>query len=244
MRYKCIVAYDGYDFDGYQLQKHNPNTIQENIQKAISQVFKEDITIFGSGRTDKKVHAIAQVFHFDSNIKIPPKNLKKALNTYLPQGIRIKNVELVNDNFHARFSTHKKVYVYKIINSTNENVFNNRYFAYYKDKIDIDLLKKAANLFLGEHDFYGFTTNSKEEILDFKKNIYSINIKKNKNIISIEIEGSGFLKHQVRMMVGALLVVSSSKKDISYITSLLDQEKLRCGYKAMPQGLYLKKVIY
>ncbi|MDY2888704.1 MAG: tRNA pseudouridine(38-40) synthase TruA [Candidatus Caccosoma sp.] len=245
MKYKCIVSYDGYSFNGYQKQKHDKNTIQEVIENTLSTIFKEKIIIYGSGRTDKQVHAYGQVFHFESLIKIPLSNLKKALNEMLPIAIRIKKIESVSDLFHARYSSHKKVYVYKIKNTKNENVFDNRYYTYIKDKIDIIKLKEASQLFIGRHNFKNFTTNKEEEIESFEKTIYEINVKKVKNTVEIEFYGSGFLRYQIRMMVGALLVVATNKKDISFIANkLLNNVDEKCSYKAPPQGLYLKKVIY
>lgn len=245
MKYKCIVSYDGYNYNGYQKQKHDKNTIQEVIENALSQIFKEKITIYGSGRTDKHVHAEGQVFHFESEIKIPLTNLKKALNELLPIDIAIKKCQIVNDDFHSRYSAHKKVYVYKIKNKKVKNVFDNRYYAYVNEALDIELLKEAANLFVGTHNFKNFTTNKIEEVESFEKTIYEVNVKKIGQTIEISFFGSGFLRYQVRMMVGALIIVSSRKKDLSYIINLLkDQTNEKCSYKAKPEGLYLKKVIY
>ena len=245
MKYKCIVSYDGYSFNGYQRQKHDSNTIQQTIEEALKIIFKEDITIYGSGRTDKKVHALGQVFHFESDKVVPLENLKKALNELLPYSIKIVKCEKVSNAFHARYSSHSKVYVYKIKNTDVKNVFESRYYAYIKDKIDIDLLERASKLFIGTHDFKNFTTNKIEEVESFVKTIYDVKVKSSKKNIEITFYGSGFLRYQVRMMVGALLVVSTNKKDISYIDKLLkDEANEKCSYKASPEGLYLKKVVY
>ena len=245
MKYKCIVSYDGKDYNGYQRQKHDKNTIQEVIENVLSYIFKEKVTIYGSGRTDKHVHAIGQVFHFESDKNVPLTNLKKALNEMLPLSIQIKQCELVDDNFHARYSSHKKVYVYKIKNTTEKSVFEDRYYAYIKDKIDVNLLSEASKLFIGTHDFKNFTTNKIEEVESFVKTIYDVKVKQSKEKIEIQFYGSGFLRYQVRMMVGALIVVATNKKDISFISHLLKENvDEKCSYKADPQGLYLKKVVY
>ena len=245
MKYKCIVSYDGFSYNGYQKQKHDKNTIQEVIENVLSQIFKEQIVIYGSGRTDKQVHAYGQVFHFTNDKKIPVNNLKKALNEMLPESIQIKKCEVVDESFHARYSSHKKVYVYKIKNTNEKNVFEDRYYTYIKENIDINLLKEASLLFVGTYDFKNFTTNKKEEVESFVKTIYDVKVKKVKNKIEIEFYGSGFLRYQIRMMVGALLVVSTNKKPIEFIKHLLKENvDEKCSYKAKPQGLYLKKVIY
>ena len=245
MKYKCIVSYDGVDYNGYQRQKHDKNTIQEVIENVLSYIFKEKITIYGSGRTDKHVHALGQVFHFESEKQVPINNLKKAMNEMLPLSIKIINCEIVDDSFHARYSAHKKIYVYKIKNTTEKSVFEDRYYSYVKENIDVDLLIKASKLFIGVHDFKNFTTNKIEEVESFVKTIYDVKVKKCKQNIEIQFYGSGFLRYQVRMMVGALIVVSTKKKDISFIERLLKENvDERCSYKAEPQGLYLKKVVY
>ena len=163
----------------------------------------------------------------------------------LPLSIKIINCEVVDDSFHARYSAHKKIYVYKIKNTTEKSVFEDRYYAYIKENIDIDLLTKAAKLFIGKHDFKNFTTNKIEEVESFVKTIYDVKVKKSKEKIEIQFYGSGFLRSQVRMMVGALIVVSTKKKDIDFISHLLKENvDEKCSYKADPQGLYLKKVVY
>lgn len=246
MRYVCIVSYDGYAYSGYQMQKHDPNTVQETIQNVLFAVFNEKIIIYGSGRTDKGVHAIGQVFHFDSDRKIPVDHLKKILNGRLPLSIRIRSVKKGTKNFHARYSAHKKIYEYKIKLGKDENVFENRYYTYVSEPVDIDLLRQCAARLTGTHDFRNFTTNKEYEIVDFHKTIYEIKITENKKkMIKILFYGSGFLKYQIRMMVGAMLVVASHKKNMAFFDQLLDENShCKCSYKADPQGLYLKKVIY
>lgn len=245
MRYKCIVSYDGSSYNGYQKQKHDKNTIQEVIENVLSQLFKEKIVIYGSGRTDKHVHALAQVFHFDSTIKIPVKNLLKAANEMLPDSIQLKSVCKVNETFHARYSAHQKIYLYKIKRSAKKDVFDDRYYCYLKEDIDLNRLKEASRILIGTHDFKNFTTNKIDEVESFVKTIYDIKITANKSKINLEFYGSGFLRYQVRMMVGALLVVATNKKDLVYLQNLIsDKCNEKCSYKASPNGLYLKKVIY
>lgn len=245
MKYKCTVAYDGFDYYGYQLQKHESKTIQQAIQEALYKMFNESIIIYGSGRTDRKVHALGQTFHFEIDKKIPLEAIKKGLNSILDDSIRIIDVCEVADEFHARYDVKRKQYIYKIKNSKSISPFDSRYYAQVKEDIDIDLLKKACCLFVGEHDFRNFTTNTQEEVHTFIKKIYKVKVSKKSDTIEILFEGTGFLRYMVRMMVGALLVVATQKKDLSYIESLLNlSSSEKCSYKAKPQGLYLKKVIY
>ncbi len=245
MRYLCVVAYDGFDYYGYQKQNHEAKTIQQTIQEALKKLAKEDITIYASGRTDRQVHALGQTFHFDTNLNISNEAILKGMNSFLPNNIIIKSVKKIKEDFHARFNVKRKQYVYKIKNSIQINPFDVRYYAYIKETIDVDCLKAVAQLFIGTHNFKNFTTNKEQEVLSFEKTIYKVQIKQRKEEIEILFEGSGFLRYMVRMMVGAMLVVATNKKDISYVQNLLSlKSKEKCSYKASPQGLYLKKVIY
>ena len=151
MKYKCIVSYDGFSFNGYQKQKHDKNTIQEVIENVLSQIFKEKIVIYGSGRTDKQVHALNQVFHFSSDKNVPVENLKKACNEMLPESIKIKKCEEVDESFHARYSSHKKVYVYSTHQtesySDNKDVVDASY--YLKKKLleyNVDVKIEEGNI--------------------------------------------------------------------------------------------------
>lgn len=244
-RFLCTLSYDGYDYSGYQKQNHDKNTIQGIIEDGLSQLFHQELKIFASGRTDAKVHALGQTFHVDLDITISPKQLKHALNSILPPNIRIEKVKIVPLDFHARFSVKRKVYEYRIINQEEISPFQARYYAKVHAKIDETKLLQASKLFLGTHDFECFTTNKKEEVESFEKRIDDIQIQHFRNVFVITFKGSGFLRYMVRMMVGAMLVTATGKKDISYIRNLLEKtEKEKCSFKAEPQGLYLKKVEY
>jgi tRNA pseudouridine38-40 synthase len=138
MRYKCIVSYDGKAYFGFQIQEELP-TIELEIQKALKKAFNQYIKIYGSGRTDKGVHAIGQVFHFDMEQEIPIEGVKRGLNSFLPKDIYIKSVSLVNDDFHARFSAKEKEYRY-YINTKEYNPLTIDYMPFY-DYLDISLME-------------------------------------------------------------------------------------------------------
>lgn len=244
-RYLCTVAYDGYDYYGYQLQKHESKTIQQTIQEVLLKICKEEIVIYGSGRTDRQVHALGQTFHFDTHQNIDCDALNRAMNSLLPDTIVILKVKKVNQKFHARYSVKRKQYLYKIKNKALDNPFDARYYAFIKEPINIEILKDASTLFIGTHDFKNFTTNHENEVPSFVKTIYKIEVKQKKDEILILFEGSGFLRSMVRMLVGALVAVATNKKDWQYLEDLLSlKSQEKCSYKAKPQGLYLKKVFY
>ena len=151
MRYKMIISYDGAYFYGYQRQK-SKITVQEEIEKCLTLIFKQPVEIKSAGRTDAKVHAIGQVAHFDSEQVIPLSQLKKAMNKILKPHIYIKEIEIVDDSFHARYDAIKKEYRYYI--STNEyDPLKSQYIYFYPYKIDIETIKKTLLYFIGTKDF-------------------------------------------------------------------------------------------
>ena len=154
MRIKITLAYDGTRYYGYQ---HQPGkiTVQDTFEEALAIITKEKTKTFASGRTDGHVHALGQVLHFDTNIEMKEKNWMRALNSLLPEDIKVKEVEHVSDDFHARFSVVKKEYRY-YIKLGEYDVFKNNYSAYY-EKLDVDKMKEGIKYFLGEHDFTSYS---------------------------------------------------------------------------------------
>ena len=242
MRVKGIVSYDGSHYQGFQDQKKdNINTIQVVIEKLLSYICDEKIVIIGSGRTDKGVHALNQVFHFDMNNYRELNHLKYALNRMLPQDILIISLQEVNDDFHARYSATKKHYRYIV--DLVRNPFNINYALYYDKKIDEEILSKGINLFLGEHEFKNFCSNKEKD--SYVRTIYSFEYKKENNQLIFDIIGSGFKRYMVRMIIGTLLALNNHQIDLSYIeTRLNDIKKGTTIYNAEPNGLYLVEVFY
>ena len=240
---KVTVSYDGYDYAGWQKQD-NALGIQEVIEKCLSKINKQPIEIVASGRTDAKVHAYGQVFHFESKVDMLPKNYEMALNTLLPDDIRIQKVEQVNEDFHARFSAKRKRYDY-ICTYDKENPFIYRYAQKLKSKLDIEKMKDATQYLLGEHDFTSFSSSKIDPRKPRVKNVTRIEIIEEENTIRFIFEGSGFLRYQVRMMTGTLLAVGNNQIEPEDVKVMLDQkDKSACRYNAAPQGLYLVEVFY
>ena len=243
VRIKCTVAYDGSNYYGFQIQPNNPS-IQEEIQLALFKIHKEKITIHASGRTDRGVHANNQVFHFDSSLSLTTDQWKKALNSNLPNDIYIKNVEVVSDEFHSRFSVRAKTYIY-ILNTNDFNPISKDYVYQYNRFLDINKMSCSAKLFVGTHDFRNFCSNSEDEVRDFIKTIESFDISINDGIITFKVTGSGFLRYMVRMMVGTLIEIGSGRKKDDIITSRLDNLiNDTISYNAPSEGLYLDKIYY
>lgn len=242
MRIKGIVSYKGNNYHGWQKQIGD-NSIEEEIEKVLSKVLDEPINIYASGRTDAKVHAYGQVFHFDTNKEPDLSKLTYSINMMLNDDIKIISLEKVDDTFHARYSAKAKIYEYKIL-LTSKDPFNydTHYLCPYP--IDIDLLKESLKKFIGIHNFRNLSSKEEDED-DFVREIYSIDINHNKEEINIIFKGNGFMRYMIRYMVGVALSISYHKEDISYIDSLLDtKERKITSYKASAEGLYLVKVEY
>ena len=244
---KLTIKYDGTKYYGWQRQK-NLLSIQKIIEEKISKMTNEEIKIKGSGRTDAGVHAFGQVANFKTNSTIPIKKIPFILNNLLPDDIKIKRAEKVDNDFHARFSAVSKIYHYYIFNSGKDNFYPsfllNKYVYYIYRKIDILEMKKAGKLFLGEHDFSSFACSGsviKNPIRDFKK----IDIKENGRIICFQMEANAFLYKMVRVIVGTLLEVGQGKIDYREIKGILETKNRREGNKIVPaKGLFLMQVKY
>jgi len=242
MRYLIKFSYDGSNFFGYQKQP-NKRTIQGEIEYVLSIISKEKISISASGRTDALVHAINQYAHFDMNLNIENGNLKKAMNSLLPGDIYIKNVEKVDDNFHARFCVKAKEYIYKI-NLGEYNPLYRNYIYQYNKKLNVEKMKKAIKIFEGVHNFKSFTKSS-NNIIDYEREIFKTKIEFKNDILSIYFKGNGFLRYMVRNMVGTLISVGEEKTEISEISKIFEFEDRSKAKKTAPaSGLYLQNVYY
>ena len=243
MRYKVILAYDGRNYAGFQSQK-NATAIQDIVEGAIERVFSEKIRIIMSSRTDAGVHAYGQVFHFDTDKEKDEGKLKFYLNSLLPDDIHVVEVKKVSRDFHARYSVKKKTYEY-LINLGEYDVFlkGRAFQCFYK--LDVDLMKEGAKLFLGEHDFSSFNTSSLKEYPNQVRNITEFSITRKKDILKIRVTSSGFLRNMVRIMVGTLIDLGRGKKSLDDIKDMLEHPcKSTRRYNADPNGLYLVKIFY
>lgn len=241
-RYKAIVSYDGYDYYGFQHQS-GYRTIELELVNAFSRWINKEVKIVGSGRTDKGVHSKGQTIHFDLDFNINTLNLKRALNTFLPIDIRIIEVFNVDNNFHARFSAVRKVYSYTLSKS-ELTPFNYRYQSYYKN-LDYNKMISAAKLLVGTHDFKGLCSADIDPRKPTVKTIYSIDIINNDNEISFLFNGNGFLKYQVRRMMGLLVDIGLSHKTESDLLNILETKDPSLSHRIVPgNGLCLLEVIY
>lgn len=245
-RYLITFSYDGTNFNGYQKQPEL-RTIQGEIENALKFINNnEDVELQASGRTDAKVHAINQKAHFDLKINITPDKLKMALNSNIPDDIYAKSVEITDKDFHARYMVKAKEYIYKI-NLGEYNPLERNYVFQYNKRLDLPEIERALKYLEGEHDFSTFAC--KEELKENNvRTIIQTNLirdAKNPNKITLSFLGTGFLKYQVRNMVGTLIEVGEGKRKSEDMIELLNKkDRRKAGRTANPEGLYLQDVLY
>ena len=244
-RYQILIEYIGTDFVGWQIQPKG-KSIQKLIQKKLSKLLSEKISLVGSGRTDSGVHAIEQSAHFDCKREI--QNLDKLLksgNHFMnDMGISILNIKKRNLNFHARFSAKERIYKYVIFNRLSKPSIDKERGWHVIKKLDISLMKEGAKKILGTRDFSTFRSsscNAKSPIRTMK----SIKIKSIKGKIEIEFQSKSFLQQQVRSMVGCLKYLAEKKWNLKKFDLIFKSKKRTlCAPPAPAAGLFLKKVIY
>ncbi len=241
--YKIVIEYDGTNFVGWQHQE-NGESIQAALQNALVKLSGEKVTIFGAGRTDSGVHAYGQVASFNINKKIETEVIRDGLNQHLrPNPISIQNAELVNDNFHARFSAKKRWYEYKIINRRPPLTIDvNRAWCVYK-KLDVEKMKNESSFFLGKHDFNAFRSTHCQSNSSVKT-IESIDIKNKGDQIIFLVSAKSFLHSQVRIMVGTLVDIVKGNINKTIIDIINSKKRDSAGQTAPAHGLYLKKIDY
>lgn len=239
-RFKMVFSYDGTNFLGSQRQTEG-RTVEGEINKALSIIHKKDLIIYTSGRTDRGVHALNQVAHFDSSLDIKVEKLKNAINSLLPLDIMIKDIKKVNKDFHARHQAVKKEYIYII--SKEYDLFNRNYETFINKDLNVNIIKEAIKLFIGKHDFFGFSSYVKDK--PTVKEIFAANVIEKESKIIITFTGDNFLRYMVRRMIGTLIDIGIGKKDKNIINEIfLTKDKTLCGKTIEPNGLYLNKVFY
>ena len=241
-RIMCTVKYDGSKFFGYQIQPKG-RTVQQEIERALKKICKTPITTHAAGRTDSGVHALGQVFHFDSPMDMEANRYKKAFNSLLPKDIYIIESKEIDATVHARFHAVSKEYHYRL--STNEHdPLTCDYIYYHRWQLDLAKMQKAATYFLGTHDFTAFTANM--ENIDKQRTIYhSEIIVTGEGEYTFKFVGSGFMKYMVRIMVGTLIKVGAGKIDPDEIPLIIASKNRKfAGPTAKSEGLYLQMVNY
>ena len=241
-RYLIDFSYSGANFSGYQKQP-GKRTVQDEIEKVLSSINNNSVKLTSSGRTDALVNAIHQKAHFDLDKKIGAYKLNGALNSYLPDDIYVNSVTEVDNLFHARYMVKSKTYEY-LINTGDYNPLLRTHVYQYCKPLNIRKMKKAVKYFIGKHDFTTFVS-AEDKKEDKVREIYDASVDEKDGIIKITFKGSGFLKYQVRNMVGALIKIGEEKVLPDIILSLLEKKDRKCAFLCAPaQGLTLTDVKY
>jgi tRNA pseudouridine38-40 synthase len=246
---KIVLAYDGADFSGWQVQP-DAITIQGTLASAIGRVTGEKVLPQGSGRTDAGVHALAQVATFATESPIPAGNLVKALNDILPPSIRILEATESPLEFHARKSAHAKTYRYRIHRGAICPPFLARYVWHHPYPLDQDAMHQAAGFVIGEHDFTSFAAVDSErgredELISNLRRIFASTWEQSAEELIYTVRGSGFLHHMVRNLVGTFVQVGrNTLKPANMLEILTARSRSAAGATAPANGLYLVSVEY
>ena len=241
---KMIIAFDGSKYKGWKKQKDNELTIQGKIETVLAKMADEDIMLIGCGRIDAGVHAENYIANFHTKCAFSIDTMLDYLYEYLPEDIGIKSIEEVAERFHARYNVKSKTYVYRINTNKFRNVFNRKYSYHFAEKLDIAEMRKASEILIGSHDFQSFK-NSKSSTQSTVRTINYINIKEEAGLVEIEVNGTGFLRNMLRVIVGALIEVGKGNLKALDVEKILNETKRwEAGPLAQAKGLLLREVQY
>ena len=249
MNFKLLIQYDGTDFHGWQVQE-NAHSIQGELERVIGMLENGEVKVAGSGRTDAGVHAEGQVANVHLQRQFTPERLRPAINGNLSRDIRILQVEVAPDEFHARFSAKHKTYIYRVVNAPVMSPFWRRFAHHESRSLDVAKMAVAAKCFLGEHDWTAFASARSDgetrirTITEF--DVDSVwDERARATIIQFRISANGFLRYMVRSIVGTLLEVGRHEKDLETIrTAINTGDRDLAGMTASASGLTLVKVDY
>ncbi len=238
-----LLGFDGTAYHGWQIQRKQ-KTIQGALQQAIARITGEPAKLVGSGRTDAGTHARGYVANFSTSARIPVTSLVRALNSVLPRDIRVRSAKTVPAEFHARHDARSKIYCYQIYRGSILPPHLAREHFHYPYSIDLSIMQKATDLFMGVHDFASFAAKGGGRE-DTVRRIYGCRLKSIGHRLTFEVEGNGFLHHMVRNMVGTLLELGRGQMSLAEFEALFAvRDRTRAGFTAPAHGLILIRVKY
>lgn len=245
-RYKITIEYDGTNLVGWQKQEDG-NSVQEYLEKAVFEFCSQNVEIFAAGRTDAGVHALGQVAHFDLQTKMDLYHLREAFNAKLREmeaPVAVVEIEIVPDDFHARFSAKKRGYIYRLLNRRARSVLLENRVWHVNFPLDVEKMKQGAQYLLGHHDFSAFR-GAGCQAKSPMKTLDRLDIVQNGDEIDFIVEAKSFLYHQVRNMVGTLKMVGDGHLKPEDVQTILEGKKRAdAGVTAPAHGLYLNKIEY
>ena len=237
------ICYDGTRYRGWQRLPGKDDTIQGKLEAALSRILQEPVEVSGSGRTDAGVHALGQVVNFHCENTMSAGEILENLRRYLPEDIGIYSCRDVSPRFHARLNAKEKTYRYRIWYSEAPCVFDRRYVAVMRERLNVDAMRQAAACLEGEHDFSAFCGNAKMKKSTVRY-IRSIKIRDTGEELQILVTGNGFLHNMVRILTGTLVEVGRGERSVESIPALFGGKRAESGFLAPPQGLCLMEVMY
>lgn len=242
-RWKCVCAYDGTNFAGWQSQ-HGGGALQDVIEARLAQMFGGLVRIHSSGRTDAGVHAHGQIFHFDAAWKHGPERLRAALCVGLPRTIQLKSLRVVKPDFHSRFSATGKIYVYHLYLG-DADPFERPFVWEIGRPLDFEAMKAATAVLRGEHDFRAFSALNGPPKEDTVRDLRRLELVRRGRRVRITAEADGFMYKMVRSLVGAVVAVGEGKMTPARLREILQsKQRTPLVQTAPPQGLFLVKVLY
>jgi tRNA pseudouridine38-40 synthase len=237
------IAYDGTNYCGWQIQK-NGTAVEAVINEKLSELLGEEIVIIGASRTDSGVHAMGNIAVFDTDTKIPPDKICFALNQRLPHDITIQGSKEVPADFHPRHCNCSKTYEYKILNRKFDLPVYRLYSHFFYYPLDLEQMQKAAEYLVGEHDFASFASNGGQAKTTVRT-VNSLELFKEGDMITMRINGNGFLYNMVRIIAGTLIKVGVHAYPPEHVKEILDaRNRNAAGPKAPARGLTLVEICY
>lgn len=241
---KLVIQYDGSRYRGWQKLGDSDKTIQGKIEYVLGEMTNEKIELIGSGRTDAGVHAFKQVANFHTKSEMSGEAILDYLYKYLPEDIVVMNAEEVDERFHSRYNVKGKKYLYRIWNSKRHNPFIRKHCTHISDSLDIRQMRDAAEHFTGRHDFTSFTS-LKSKNKSKEREMFSVEIKKENELMDIIFHGDGFLYNMARIMAGTLIEVGVGRISADSIPKILNKkDRSLSGPTAPSSGLILYDVEY
>ena len=237
------ICYDGTRYRGWQRLKDVDNTIQGKLEQTLSRILGEEIEIHGSGRTDAGAHALGQVANFHCSSGLSCQEILQQLRRYLPEDIGIYSCREVSERFHARLNAKTKTYRYRIWTGEMPCVFERKYVWVNAESLDVERMRQAAELFLGEHDFSAFCANKKMKKSTLRR-VDRIEIRQVGPELQLDFTGNGFLYNMVRIMVGTLVEVGRGVRKAETLPALFGARREEAGFLVPASGLCLMEVDY
>ena len=252
MRFRAVISYFGKEYVGWQRQLNGPS-VQEALERALSETFGAPTHATASGRTDAGVHAEGQVVHFDADTAIPPEKIPFAVNTRLPDDISMLSCEPVSEDFNARFSAKRKTYRYDIYVSRHRRPVLEQTHAHVATPLSLTAMRACADAIEGEHDFKGFEASG-SAVKSTVRTVYSIELKAegaaedgtlSEGRLSVYVTGNGFLYNMVRIIAGTLVYAGQGKLSVKDVERVLETgDRTLAGKTLPPHGLTLVSVGY